>query len=77
MGFFLLQAVGPGTPMVAALPLLLISIMAWPLAPDVTRRAALRAAAVLVFASLAVALWVRLDAVPPSVATYSKFGAPH
>lgn len=35
IGFFLLQAVGPATPMVAALPLVLISVIAWPLAPPV------------------------------------------
>ena len=77
IGFFLLQAVGPATPMVAALPLVLISVIAWPLAPSVTRRLALTAATLLIVAALAIALWVRLDPLAPSVAVYSKAGAPH
>lgn len=77
IGFFLLQAVGPATPMVAALPLVLVSVIAWPLAPPVTRRFALTAATLLIVAALAVALWVRLDPLAPSVAVYSQAGAPH
>lgn len=77
VGYLLLQAVGPDTPMVAALPLMLISTIAWPLAPSVTRRFALFVAQVTLAAAVLIAVWVRFDAVPPSVATYSKFGAPH
>jgi hypothetical protein len=77
IGFLLMQAVGPATPMIAALPLLLISVIAWPLAPSVTRKTALTAATLLIVAALAVALWVRLDPLAPSVAVYSKAGAPH
>jgi hypothetical protein len=77
VGYFLLQAVGPEMPMVVALPLLLITIMAWPLAPSMTRRAGVFILQFAVLGAVAMALWVRFDAVPPSVATYSKFGAPH
>ena len=77
IGFFLLQAVGPATPMVAALPLALISVIAWSLAPPISRKLALTAATVLIVAAIAVALWVRLDPVAPTIAVYSKFGAPH
>lgn len=77
VGYLLLQAVGPDTPMVAALPLMLISVIAWPLAPDVTRTFALFIARITLAAAVLLAFWVRFDAVPPSVATYSKFGAPH
>ena len=77
VGYLLLQAVGPDMPMIVALPLVLIAIIAWPLAPAVTRRWALAATTVAAVAAVTMALWVRLDAVPPSVATYSKFGAAH
>ena len=76
-GFFLLQAVGPGMPMVAALPLALSALLLWPLIPEVDRRAALTAVAALMVAAIGIALWVRLDPVAPSVAVYSRFGAPH
>jgi hypothetical protein len=77
IGYLLLQAVGPDTPMVAALPLMLISVIAWPLAPNVTRTFALFVAQVTLAAAVLIAVWVRFDAVPPSVATYSQFGKPH
>ncbi|CAM3184435.1 Peptidase M28 domain-containing protein [Sphingomonas antarctica] len=77
IGFLLMQAVGPGMPMIAALPLVLAATIAWPLAPIVSRQTALTAALLLIVAALAVALWVRLDPVAASVAVYSKFGAPH
>ena len=77
IGFLLMQAVGPGMPMIAALPLVLATTIAWPLAPVVGRRTALIAATLLIVAALAVALWVRLDPLAASVAVYSKAGAPH
>jgi hypothetical protein len=77
IGYLLMQAVGPTTPMIAALPLVLIASIAWPLAPPVNRRFALGMAGLLIVAALAVALWVRLDAVAPSIAVYSHFGAAH
>jgi len=68
-GFFLLQAVGPGMPMVAAVPLAVSAVLLLPLMPE-PRRALTLAAALLVVAT-GIALWVLLDPVAPSVAVYS------
>jgi hypothetical protein len=68
-GFFLLQAVGPGMPMVAAVPLAISAMLLLPLMPE-PRRALTMAAALLVVAT-GIALWVLLDPVAPSVAVYS------
>ncbi|MEO5866131.1 MAG: M20/M25/M40 family metallo-hydrolase [Sphingomonas sp.] len=73
LGFFLLQGVGPDTPMVVALPLALSALLVAPLIPPISRSLALKAAAVLIAVGVAIALWVRLDAVAPSVAVYSSF----
>jgi len=72
LGFQLIQAVGPTTPMVAALPLALAAVLAAPLIPTISRRAALATAGLLIVLALAIALWVRLDALAPSVAVYSS-----
>ena len=77
LGFFLLQAVGPDLPVVATLPLLLIAVLLLPLMPVIERGAAGRVGAALLVLAVTVALWVRWDAVAPSVAVYSSFGAPH
>jgi len=68
-GFFLLQAVGPGMPMVATIPLAISAVLLLPLMPE-PRRALTLAAALLVVAT-GIALWVLLDPVAPSVAVYS------
>jgi hypothetical protein len=68
-GFFLLQAVGPGMPMVAAIPLAISAVLLLPLMPDPRR--ALMAAAVLLAIATGIALWVLLDPIAPSVAVYS------
>ncbi|MDB5710091.1 MAG: peptidase [Sphingomonas bacterium] len=68
----LIQAVGPVTPMVVALPLALAAVLAAPLVPAIARGRALKAAGLLVVLALAIALWVRLDALAPSVAVYSS-----
>ena len=68
-GIFLLQAVGPGMPMVAAIPLAISAVLLLPLMPE-PRRALTMAAALLVVAT-GIALWVLLDPVAPSVAVYS------
>jgi hypothetical protein len=68
-GFFLLQAVGPGMPMVAAIPLAISAVLLLPLMPE-PRRALTWAAALLVVAT-GIALWVLLDPVAASVAVYS------
>jgi len=68
-GFFLLQAVGPGMPMVAAIPLAISAVLLLPMMPE-PRRAPILAAAFLVVAT-GIALWVLLDPVAPSVAVYS------
>jgi hypothetical protein len=69
-GFFLLQAVGPGMPMVAAIPLAISVVLFLPLIPE-PRRALTLVAALLVVAT-GIALWVLLDPVAPSVAVYSE-----
>ncbi|MFD1951934.1 M28 family peptidase [Sphingomonas arantia] len=71
LGFFLMQAVGPDMPFVAAVPLALVAALLWPLMPVVARRPALRVAGVLVLLAVGIALWVRLDPVAESVATFS------
>lgn len=68
-GFFLLQAVGPGMPMVAAIPLAISAVLLLPLMPE-PRRALMVASALLVVAT-GIALWVLLDPIAPSVAVYN------
>jgi len=67
--FFLLQAVGPGMPMVAAIPLAISAVLMLPLMPE-PRRALMAAAALLALAT-GIALWVLLDPVAPSAAMYN------
>ncbi|MFC3581507.1 M20/M25/M40 family metallo-hydrolase [Sphingomonas hylomeconis] len=67
LGFFLLQAVGPDTPFVAALPLALAALFLWPLLPPVARQRGMVTAGALVLLALAIALWVRLDPIAASV----------
>jgi hypothetical protein len=68
-GFFLLQAVGPGMPMIAAIPLAIVVVLILPLMPE-PRRALTVAAALLVMAT-GIALWVLLDPIAPSAAVYN------
>lgn len=68
-GFFLLQAVGPGMPMVAAIPLAIGAVLILPLLPE-PRRALMVAAALLIVAT-GIALWVLLDPIAPSAAVYN------
>jgi len=70
-GFFLLQAVGPKTPMIAAVPLAVGTVLLLPLMPETDRRRASIASAVLFALALGIALWVLLDPIAPSVAAYS------
>jgi hypothetical protein len=72
LGWQLIEAVGPGMPMVAALPLALAAVLAAPLVPAVTRPKAVKAAALLIVLALAIALWVRLDPIAPSIPPYSS-----
>ena len=76
-GFFLMEAVGPGMPMIAALPLVISALLLMPLAGSVERRSARIAAVVLLAVAIAIALWVRLDALAPSVAVYSTSNGVH
>lgn len=69
LGFFLMQAVGPGTPMAAALPLAISAVLILPLMPE-PRRALTMAVALLVIAT-GLALWALLDPIAPSVAVYT------
>jgi hypothetical protein len=68
-GFFLLQAVGPGMPMIAAIPLAISAVLILPLMPE-PRRALMVAAALLVVAT-GIALWVLLGPIAPSAAVYN------
>jgi hypothetical protein len=69
LGFFLMEAVGPGMPMVAAIPLAVGAVLILPLMPEPRR--GLTMAAVLLVVSTGIALWVLLDPIAPSVAVYS------
>jgi len=71
-GWFLLEAVGPKTPMIAALPLAISTMLLLPLTPPVARRRTDIAAAALLIAALGIALWVLLDPIAPSIAVYSS-----
>ena len=71
--FFLIEGIGPGTPFAVAVPLMLAAVLLWPLLPWLRRRTGLVVAAVLLVLACGVALWVRLDAVAPSVPPYSYF----
>jgi hypothetical protein len=54
------------------LPLALAAALAAPLVPAIARGRALKTAGLLILLALAIALWVRLDALAPSVAVYSS-----
>lgn len=69
LGFFLMQAVGPGMPMVAAIPLAVSAVLILPLMPEPRR--ALAMAAILLAMATAIAFWVLLDPVAPSAAVYN------
>ncbi|MBS0479381.1 MAG: M20/M25/M40 family metallo-hydrolase [Proteobacteria bacterium] len=70
-GFFLLQAVGPKTPMIAAAPLAISAVLLLPLLPGVDRRRANIVCVGLFALALGIALWVLLDPIALSVAAYS------
>ena len=70
-GFFLLQAVGPKTPMIVALPLGIGTVLLLPLLPAIERGRASIASALFIAAAIGIALWVLLDPIAPSVAAYS------
>jgi hypothetical protein len=72
LGWQLIQAVGPAMPIATALPLALAVVLAAPLVPAIDRRRAFAMAGLLIALALAIALWVRLDAVAPSVPPYSS-----
>lgn len=73
LAYGLMQGVGPNIPSVVALPLALAALLAMPLTPVARRRTAFLVAAISSAIALALALWVRLDAVAPSVPVYSSF----
>lgn len=73
-GHFLLLAVGADVPSALAALLLPALVLLAPIMPEWPRRTALSIAGVLVLAAIAVALWVRLDALAPSIAVYALPG---
>nr|WP_295667809.1 M20/M25/M40 family metallo-hydrolase [Sphingomonas sp.] len=76
-GFFLLQAVGPGLPMVATIPLAISVVLLLPIVPVIERARANWTTGILLLLALGIALWVRLDALAPSVAVYSTANGIH
>lgn len=73
LGHALFEAVGPDVPHAVVLPLALGTLLLLPLSPRIERSHAMQAAAVLAVLALAIALWVRFDAVAASVPSYSGF----
>ena len=69
LGYWTMQGVGASIPFVVALPAAL-AMMSW-LVLWPGWKPARSAAGLLLLAALAIALWVRFDAVPPSVAVYA------
>ena len=72
-GHFLLLGIGITMPWAAAVLLPIALLLLWPLRPPLGRGGAWVAVLVLVIVAAALGLWVRLDPVAPSVATYSSF----
>ncbi|RYY25128.1 MAG: M20/M25/M40 family metallo-hydrolase [Sphingomonadales bacterium] len=72
LGHALFQAVGAGMPFAMVLPLGLSALLLLPLLPEIERPRAMQAAALLAVLALGIALWVRFDALAPSVAVYSS-----
>lgn len=70
LSYWAMQGVGPMMPWVVALPTALVAVLLLPLWPG-TRWARLAGGLALVGA-LAMALWVRFDPVPPTVAVYAS-----
>lgn len=69
LGWLIMQGVGPSMPFAVALPLAL-ALLSWlPLWPGAAYARWL--AALMAIGVIGTALWVRFDAVPPSVAVYS------
>lgn len=69
LGYQMMQGVGPSIPYVVALPAAL-ALMSWLLLwPGVPRSRVVTG--VLLISAIGLALWVRFDPVPPSVAVYS------
>lgn len=71
LGHFVMQGVGPGMPYAVVLPLALAVAAILPAWPGMARRPARRTAFGLLIAGLLVALWVRFDPLPDTVAVYS------
>lgn len=73
LGFSLLQAVGPTMLAVAVLPLLIACIALVPLRPVISAHPGWRVfELLLLFSTLALALWIRFDPIAPTVAVYSE-----
>ncbi|MDF7773673.1 M20/M25/M40 family metallo-hydrolase [Sphingomonas sp. AOB5] len=73
LGHALFQAVGADLPFAMVIPLTLGALLLLPLFARIDRARAMKEAAVLTLLALGIALWVRFDAVAPSVAVYSSF----
>ena len=71
-GYFLLEAVGPGMPVIAAIPLAISTVLLLPMMPAIEARRGLITCGILLALALGVALSVLLDPLAPSVAVYSS-----
>ncbi|MBT0669054.1 M20/M25/M40 family metallo-hydrolase [Novosphingobium profundi] len=73
IGFALYQAVGPGLPSIAILPLALIALVFVPLRPTGALKSRVPKVALVGLAgAFALALWVRLDPLASSIPVYSE-----
>lgn len=71
LGHFVMQGVGPGMPYAVVLPLALAVTAMLPAWSGMARKPARRTALCLLVGGLLVALWVRFDPLPDTVAVYS------
>jgi hypothetical protein len=69
LSYWTMQGVGPSMPFVVALPLALTALLILPLWPGLVNSRKIAGLAML--AALAMALWVRFDPIPPTVAVYA------
>ena len=73
LGHQIMQGVGAGMPMAAALPLALGALVLLPLWPAIRGRSAIIASAALLIFMTGIALWVRLDPTAETAAAFGRF----
>ncbi len=73
LGHQMMQGVGPGLPMVAVLPLVLALLVLLPIWPNMSTRMALGSSGVMLLVMVGIALWVRLDPIADTAASFARF----